>query len=98
MDSADNTLDVKGKWELEANAIIEYEEWERFWLSWLKCLSSPTWKEFGWKLRMRFFRIPIVISKYDNKSNALCWRQCGLVGDFSHIFGIALNCKFIGRR
>ncbi|KAF7646198.1 hypothetical protein LDENG_00191690 [Lucifuga dentata] len=86
MDLTDNTLDVKGKWELEASTIIEDEEWERAWVAWHKCLSSPTWTEFGWKLRMRFFKTPLVIANYDNKSNPLCWRGCGLMGDFSHIF------------
>lgn len=34
MDSADS------KWELEANTIIEDEEWGESWMSWHKCLSS----------------------------------------------------------
>lgn len=86
MDSTDNTLDVKGKWELKVNTIIKHEEWERSWMSWHECLSSPTWKKFGWKLRMRSFKTPIVISNNDNKSNPLYWRRYGLIRDFSHIF------------
>ena len=86
LDTSDNTLDIKGKWELEANIIIADDEWVGAWVSWRKCLSSPSWREFSWKLRMRFFRTPLVISGFDKKASPLCWRGCGLVGDFSHIF------------
>lgn len=85
-DLTENTLDVKNKWELEANTIISDIEWERSWESWHKCLSSPTWKEFSWKLRMRYFRTPLIISSYDKRCSSLCWRGCGLIGDLSHIF------------
>lgn len=87
------------KWELEANTIIEDEEWEESWMPWHKCLSSQTWKEFIWKLRMRFFlKTPLVISNYDIKSNPLCWRRCSR--DFFSLFfgGLALNYKSIGRK
>ena len=53
---------------------------------WHKCLSSPSWREFSWKLRIRYFNSPLVISAYDRHASPLCWRRCGLVGDFSHIF------------
>ena len=86
MDTSIDTLDIKGKWELEANTIIADDEWESSWVSWHKCLSSPTWREFSWKLRMRYFKTPLVIAKYDKKYSPLCWRGCGLIGDFSHIF------------
>ena len=86
MDTSIDTLDIKGKWELEANTIIADDEWESSWMSWHKCLSSPTWREFSWKLRMRYFKTPLVIAKYDKKYSPLCWRGCGLIGDFSHIF------------
>lgn len=33
------TLDVKGKWKLEVNTIIEDEDWERSWMSWHKMLK-----------------------------------------------------------
>ena len=81
-----DTLDIKGKWELEANTIIADDEWESSWMSWHKCLGNSTWREFSWKLRMRYFKTPIVIAKYDKKYSPLCWRGCGLIGDFSHIF------------
>lgn len=29
----DNTLDVRNKWELEANTIIPDDEWEKSWVS-----------------------------------------------------------------
>lgn len=34
---------------------------------------------------MRYFNTPAVITKYSNTSE-LCWRGCGLVGDYTHIF------------
>ena len=41
MDTSVDTLDVKAKWELEANTMIADGEWESPWVSWQKCLSSP---------------------------------------------------------
>uniref|UniRef100_A0A087YQ60 Reverse transcriptase zinc-binding domain-containing protein n=1 Tax=Poecilia formosa TaxID=48698 RepID=A0A087YQ60_POEFO len=86
MEQEETTLDVKNKWELELNRVIEDTEWEKAWDSWHKCLNSPNWREFSWKIRMRFFRTPIVIASYDNNASNLCWRKCGQIGDFSHIF------------
>ena len=34
---------------------------------------------------MRYFNPPSITSKYNNTSE-LCWRGCGLVGDFTHTF------------
>ena len=62
MDTSVDTLDVKAKWELETNTIIADEEWESSWVPWQKCLSSPIWREFGWKLRARYFKTPLVIA------------------------------------
>ena len=47
MDTTDNTLDVKGKWEIEATTIISDDEWEESWMLWHKCLSRPSWREFA---------------------------------------------------
>lgn len=66
--------------------VIEDKEWEESWGKWQKCLSSPNWREFSWKIRMRFFRTPIVIANYNSKASDLCWWGCGQIGDYSHIF------------
>lgn len=34
---------------------------------------------------MRYFRTPFITSKWSNTSDH-CWRDCGLVGDHTHIF------------
>lgn len=48
----DNSFDIKGKWELEANIIIEDEEWIKACEISHKTTNSPVWKEFGWKVVM----------------------------------------------
>ena len=35
---------------------------------------------------MRYFKTHFVIYGYDKRSSPLCWRACGVIGDFSHIF------------
>ena len=86
METSVDTLDMKAKWELEANALIADGEWESSWVPWQKCLSSPTWREFSWKLRARYFKTPLIIASYDSNCSPLCWRGCGITGYFSHIF------------
>jgi len=39
------------------------------------------------KMKMRFFRVPLVVSKFDSTSLlSQCWRDCGMVEDYVHIF------------
>lgn len=84
-DSDDSNMKVKEKWELESNIIITDEEWEETFKAGHKLTNSPSWREFDWKVKMRYFDTPIITSNYSNTSK-LCWRGCGLVGDFTHIF------------
>lgn len=84
-ESNDNSMDVKERWELETNIIITDEQWEETFKAGHKLTNSPSWWEFDWKVKMRFFNTPSVTSKYSNTSD-LCWRGCGSVGDFTHIF------------
>ena len=81
----ENNLDIKEKWELEMNIIISDEQWESSCEQGHRVTSSPNWKEFGWKIKMRYFRTPLVTSKWSNTS-AHCWRGCGKVGDHTHLF------------
>ena len=82
---SNNNVDVKEKWELEANIIITDEQWEETFKAGHKVTSSPTWRAFHWKIKIRYFITPSITSRYSNTSQ-MCWRGCGLVGDFTHIF------------
>lgn len=75
-----------GKWELEANIIIEDEDWIKACENIHKTTNTPVWKEFGWKTIMRFFRTPSIIHSFDKNKSNLCWRNCNLIGDHTHIF------------
>ncbi len=78
---------LKAKWESELNKIIEDETWETICTECHKGINSHNWKEFDWKTKTRFFRTPLVISKFVNSPEAeKCWRGCGKVGDHTHIF------------
>ena len=89
--SNNNNLDVKEKWELEANIIITDEQWEETFKAGHKVTNSPTWREFDWKIKMKYFITRSITSRYSNPSK-MCWRGCGLVGDFTHRFG---DCRKI---
>ena len=87
LDTPDSTLYIKNKWELELNIIIEDGEWETMCIGCHKGVNSNMWREFDWKMKTRFFMTPAVISKFvDNPAAIYCWRECGMVGDHSHIF------------
>ena len=86
-DKTQNTLNIKEKWELELNVIIEDSTWEDLCSTCHKGINSPLWKEFDWKLKMRYFYTPLVISSFGTDPLAsLCWRNCGKIGDHTHIF------------
>lgn len=60
-------------------------QWEETFKAGHRVTNSPTWREFDWKIKMRYFITPCITSRYSNTSE-MCWRGCGLVGDFTHIF------------
>lgn len=64
LSDAENTYYIKEKWELEASIIVEDQEWEDSLLNTHSIVKSPTCKEFDWKVKVRFFRTPIVISGF----------------------------------
>lgn len=68
------------------NVVIEDEEWELVCEQVHKVTHSPVWKEFNWKLKMRYFKTPSVTSKYDKNNTNVCWRKCKQIGDYTHIF------------
>lgn len=45
-------LGVKLKWELEANIKMEDEAWKETFRAGHKLTTSPTWREFEWKVTM----------------------------------------------
>ena len=83
----DNAFHLKNKWELGLNVIIEDGEWETMCTGCPKGINSNMWKEFDWQMNTRFFKTRSVVSKFVDEPAALsCWRECGMVGDHSHIF------------
>jgi len=86
-DQSDDTFHIKRNWELELNTVIEDEMWINICAGCHKGISSQMWKEFDWKMKIRFFRVPLVVAKFDSTSPlSQCWRECGMVGDDVHIF------------
>lgn len=83
------TLQVKEKWELEMNVVTGDQEWEQLCENGHKLTSSPTWKEFIWKVNVRYFKTPFIISKFDKTKTNLCWRHCGQIGDHTHFLGLS---------
>lgn len=81
-----NILDTKEKWELDINVIIEDETWEQVCEEGQRVTKSPLWKEFGWKLRMRYFRTPFLVAKFNKNKTNLCWTNYKKIGDHTHIF------------
>lgn len=84
-DLKNDNMDIKEKWELEMNVVISDEQWVNSCKRGHKLTSSSNWREFGWKLKMRYFRTPQITSKWSNTSRQ-CWRGCGMIGDHTHIF------------
>lgn len=67
------------------SSLISDKDWELFCREGYEITNSPIWKEFEWKVKMRFFSTPLVVWKFNGSSDK-CWRGCGLVGDQTHIF------------
>ncbi len=64
------------------NIIITDEMLEKTCLYGHTLTNSPT---FEWKTRMRIFKTPFKLARY-SKTSQLCRRNCGKVGDHTHIF------------
>lgn len=50
-----------------------------------KGVGSQVWREFDWKTKISFFRTPLKSFLTKSSMSDKCWRNCGLVGDQTHI-------------
>lgn len=48
-------------------------------------------EEFGWKVKVRYFRTPHVVFGFVGGSSPLCWKGCRMTGDHTHILGDCWN-------
>lgn len=86
MDMSDNTQHIKQQWEMELNVTLDDDTWVDVCSGCHKGVGSQMWKEFDWKSKIRFFRTPLKCFRSGNSGSNKCWRNCGLVGDQTHIF------------
>uniref|UniRef100_A0A3B3BI18 Uncharacterized protein n=1 Tax=Oryzias melastigma TaxID=30732 RepID=A0A3B3BI18_ORYME len=82
----DNSVSAKSKWEKELNIKLSESDWHDLCKTQQTSTRSGRWKEFGWKIILRFFITPQIATKQQGKPK-YCWRQCGHVNaNHSHIF------------
>ena len=87
-------LCVKNKWENEIPCNISPIDWEQMCKNIHETTNSNYWKEFAWKIIIRYFRTPLIQSKYKCNLTSSCWRKCGeQIAHHSHIFW---SCKVLG--
>ncbi len=61
----ETTIDtMKLKWEEKLGTQITDEEWKQMFAEIHKTTSSLFWKEFAWKINMKYFLTPEITSKY----------------------------------
>lgn len=81
------TLDIKARWEAETGTQISEDTWEEVFGEAHLVTNSGLWREFKWKVVMRYFRTPEIIAKMKPTNPDTCWRNCGTsLGTHSHIF------------
>lgn len=54
-------------WEKLLHIKITEEDWTDMCV---KTTNSSFWREFSWKLQIRYFKTPTIQAKYDNKITA----------------------------
>ena len=86
LDMSDNTLHIKRQWETELNIGMEEDIWKEICVKCHGVIQSQLWKEFDWKVKMRFFRTPKTACPYKENSDDKCWRNCNMIGDHTHVF------------
>ena len=81
-----NTAQVKERWEIEINSNISHDMWEEICTEVHMVTNSNVWREFKWKVVMRFFRTPEITAKFSTTHSNKCWRNCGPhIGNQTHI-------------
>ena len=73
-------------WENELNINITEEDWENMCFNTWKTTNSQFWREFSWKLQIRYFITPMIQSKFNSNIAPGCWRKCGeSKANYTHI-------------
>lgn len=54
--NSNNTIKVKERWEIETNSTISLDMWEEICTEAHLVTNANVWREFKWKVIMRFFR------------------------------------------
>ena len=78
---------VKEKWEKELSINISGEAWRESLKENFESTQSKHWREFAWKISLRFFITPHIIGKTSTVAGSGCWRGCGASkANHAHIF------------
>lgn len=83
-------VNVKNKWENELSCNISPADWEQMCKKIHVTTNSKYWKEYTWKIIIRYFNTPQIQSKYKKNITPRCWRE--QMANHSHIFW---SCKAI---
>ena len=73
------------------NTIIEDDTLEDLCSGRHKRVGSQTWKEFDWKVKMKFFRTPLVTFVFKNYLTNKCW------GSYLYFLGLPQNTDILER-
>lgn len=85
--TTNNTLPIKRRWETEMNVDITEDKWIEICTEAHLVTSSNSWREFKWKVIIRFFRTPDIVAKMGPAYSDACWRNCGTqTANHTHIF------------
>lgn len=68
---------IKEKWEKDLKINITTEEWRKTLGENFRISQSKYWREFSWKVSMRFFSTPEKLKKCFPGLDNGCWRGCG---------------------
>ncbi|KAJ0055164.1 hypothetical protein NL108_011443 [Boleophthalmus pectinirostris] len=94
IDTDDNNMGVKDKWEKERNITILEKNWEKSFKDGHKMFNIISWREFEWKSKMQYFIVPTKVTKYNTKSDK-CWRVVVRHETHTHIMGLSPNQRLL---